>query len=171
MSPEDLLKITLHEDLYDPLTPEDPYDPEFIPSERAWTTGTMTRRKWIMNEYLQKYGSKKPWALEGSTMNQKQWLAKTMEKTFRARPEFERGDMSAIKEFAADETKWWRLRPRDRYGNSGRSALLPDPPAFDEPDPQAASVQTTPEGTAEDAFSTGQTTSSGDVVRSGDAGF
>ena len=149
MSPGDLLRITMKEDLYDELTPEDPYDPEFVPNERAWTTGTMTRRKWLMNEYSQKYGTKKPWALEGSTMNKKQWLAKTIEKTFRARPEFELGDMSAIKEFAADESKWWRLRPSDRYGDSARSALLPDPPneipeVLSDP-PTDAPKQTTPE--------------------------
>ena len=88
MSAADLLRLTLAEDLHDELTPEDPYDPEFIPNERAWTTGTVSRRRWIQNEYLQKYGTKKPWTLEGATMNRKQWIDKTVEKTFRARPDW-----------------------------------------------------------------------------------
>ena len=166
-------RLTEHEKLLgtpDPM--EDPWDPNFSFDESKWSSGTVSRRSWISKQYEAAYGTKKPWKLPGATKTRNEWVGENLKETFGAtEPWVAEG---------VDSMKWFGFKPKDRYGKSGRSALLMDPEDIPPTVPDAARMppQQTPEGTPDhgnpsylDQEAHLQRTSTGDVVRSGRAGF
>ena len=160
MSAADLHRITMASDLHDELSPEDPWDIDFRFDESNWSRGTVSRRMWLQDEYVRAYGTRRPWQLPGSTRTRSQWVQQDFARSFS-------NEERAL--YAQDTKAWMDFKPSNRYGDSARSALLPEPPT--EPPPKATTA--TPEGESgagEGAVHT-TSTSTGEPVRSGIAGF